>query len=350
MKPILCFYMGYTPSFNGENYGTKNIFGSEITSIKLAESLTDIYDVYMFVNGLTDNEEIEYNSVKYLNTHKLHDMKKIDIMIVVRYINYFIYFKNIARKTFIWLHDVTVQPSYDGKILHNNGDNLLYNLQDSYQKLIVLSDYHFKNNYEYIGVHKDKYSIIPNIMDMSYYKSNIQVIKNRFIYMSDISRGFTILLDCLIYIQKFIPDISLTVFRSHEFTDEIHDKLNKLNNTIIYGKETQEKIAEECLKSEYFFYPTNFQETFCNCAAEAQLYHCVCIYNNIGALQTTIGNRGLCIDYNINNRDYVEKTSNIVMDLMKNKHRKIDFLNRGFQWVKQLHIDNVKKIWLELFE
>ena len=52
MKPILCFYMGYTPSFNGENYGTKNIFGSEITSIKLAESLTDIYDVYMFVNGL----------------------------------------------------------------------------------------------------------------------------------------------------------------------------------------------------------------------------------------------------------------------------------------------------------
>ena len=33
MKPILCFYMGYTPSFNGENYGTKNIFGSEITSI-----------------------------------------------------------------------------------------------------------------------------------------------------------------------------------------------------------------------------------------------------------------------------------------------------------------------------
>ena len=68
-------------------------------------------------------------------------------------------------------------------------------------------------------------------MDMSYYKLNVQVIKNRFIYMSDISRGFDILLDCLLYIQNYIPDISLTVFRSHRFTDEIREKISKLNNT-----------------------------------------------------------------------------------------------------------------------
>ena len=350
MKPILCFYMGYTPAFNGANYGQQNIFGSEITSIKLAESLTDIYDVYIFVNGLNSEDEILYKGVQYLHTHKLHHMKNIDIMIVVRYINYFIYFKNIARKTFIWLHDVTVQPAYDGKILHSNGDCILYNLQNSYDKLIMLSDYHFKNNYEYIGIPKNKYSIIPNIIDTSYYKLNIQVIKNRFIYMSDISRGFTILLDCLLYIQNYIPDISLTVFRSHEFTDEIRHKLSKLNNTIIYGKESQEKIAEECLKAEYFFYPTNFDETFCNCAAEAQLYHCVCIYNNRGSLNTTIGNRGMAIDYDINSEDYIEKTCTDVISLMNSKHRKMEFLNRGFLWAKQLHIDNIKKKWIELFE
>ena len=39
--------------------------------------------------------------------------------------------------------------------------------------------------------------------------------------MSNPDRGLTILLDCLLYIQNYIPDISLTVFRSHEFTDEI---------------------------------------------------------------------------------------------------------------------------------
>jgi len=349
MKANLCFYMGYTPSFNGENYGNKKIYGSEITSIKLAESLTDIYNVYIFVNGLDEEEEILYNGVQYLHTHKLHIMKKIDIMIVVRYINYFIYFKNIAKKTFIWLHDVTVQPAYDGKILNSNGDHLLYNLQDSYNRLVVLSDYHFKNNYDYIGIPKNKYSILPNIIDMTYYKKNIQVIKNRFIYMSDISRGLTILLDCLLYIQKYIPTISLTVFRSHEFTDEIIKKLEKLNNKIIYGKESQEIIANECLQAEYFFYPTNFAETFCNCAAEAQLYHCVCIYNNIGSLTTTIGNRGLQINYDINSFDYVEKTCKDVMNLMNNKQKKIDYLIKGYTWTKQLNIINMKKKWIELF-
>ena len=78
---------------------------------------------------------------------------------------------------------------------------------------------------------------------MSYYKSNVSIIKNRFIYMSDISRGFSILLDCLIYIQQFIPDISLVVFRNHEFTPQIHNKIKLLHNYKAYGKESQQVIA-----------------------------------------------------------------------------------------------------------
>ena len=350
MMSKLCFYMGYTPPFNGQNYGSQKVYGSEITSIKLAESMTDLYTVYMFVNGLDESEEIIYNGVHYLNKNRLHTFENIDIMIVVRYINYFIYFKNIANKTFIYLHDVTVQPSYNGVILHNNGDQFLYNLRDIYDKLVVLSEYHFNNNYNYIGIDKSKYTIIPNILDTSFYKPHVEKIKNSFIYMSDISRGFDILLDCLIYIQKYIPDISLVVFRSHEFTDTIKAKIKLLNNTTIYGKESQAKIAEECLKAEYFFYPTNFAETFCNCAAEAQLYHCICIYNNIGALNTTIGNRGLQINYSINDIDYVEKTCNDVMDLMKNKQKKMDYILRGHHWAKHLDIKYIKNMWLDLFK
>ena len=350
MRSTLCFYMGYSPSFNGQNYGTKKVFGSEITTIKLAESLVDLYNVYIFVSGLANEEEIIYNNVHYLNKDKLHTFEKIDIMIIVRYINYFIYFKNIAKKTFIWLHDVTVQPSYKGLILQNNGDELLYNLQHCYNKLVVLSNYHFNNNFNYIGISSNKYTIIPNIIDNSYYNPRIQKIKNRFIYTSDIRRGFDILLDCLIYMQKFISDISLVVFRSHEFTDTIRTKLKLLNNVTIYGKEKREILANEYLQAEYFFYPTNFCETFCNCAAEAQLYHCVCIYNNIGSLNTTISDRGLQINYDINDIDYVEKTCNDVMNLMKNKQKKVDYIVRGHQYAKLLDIKNVKNKWLELFE
>ena len=349
MKQLLCFYMGYAPVFNGKNYSDKHIYGSELTCIKLAESLTDIYNVCIFINGLNSYEEILHNGVHYFNKDKINNYTKIDIMIVVRYINYFIYFNNIADKTFIWMHDVTVQPSYEGKILYSNGDKLLYNLKDSYDKLILLSQYHFQNNFEYINIPISKYAIIPNMIDLSYYKDNVSKIKNSFIYMSDISRGFSILLDCLIYIQNKIPDISLTVFRNHEFDDEIKHKIQKLRNVNSYGKLSQEFIANECLKTEYFFYPTNFQETFCNCAVEAQLYKCVCIYNPIGALVSTINDRGLKIPYNLDDINYVEKTCEDVIRLMNNKEKKNYYIDSGHKWAKSLDKDIIKNKWIDLF-
>ena len=61
--------------------------------------------------------------------------------------------------------------------------------------------------------------------------------------MSDPNRGLEILLDCLIYIQNYIPDISLVVFRSHEFNDTIKTKLQLLANVKAYAKESQNVIA-----------------------------------------------------------------------------------------------------------
>ena len=348
MKPILCFYMGYSEGFNGVNYNTKNVYGSEINAIKLAEQLTDIYDIYIFVS-ISEEEEVIHNKIHYLSLLKVNHFRKIDIMIVVRYINYFIYFKNIAKNTFIWVCDTIINPAYDGLLIENTATNFIYNIRKNINGIIGLSTWHLENIQNTIDTSFFPLYLIYNPIDLSYYKSDKSITKNKFIYMSDPNRGLTILLDCLIYIQKYIPDISLTVFRSHDFNDTIKNKIKLLNNTTIYGKESQEKIADECLSAEYFFYPTNFPETFCNCAAEAQLYHCVCIYNNIGGLSSTIDNRGLQINYSIDDSNYVENTCNDVMKLMKDEKTKKDYLYKGHKWAKQLDIKYIKDKWIELF-
>ena len=349
-KNNLCFYMGYSRPFNGKNYGNKNVYGSEISAIKLGETLSDIYNVYIFIFNLSEEDEIIYNNVSYLNMNKLYNFTNIDIMIVVRYINYFIYFKNIAKKTFIWLHDVIPHPTYKGITLSSNGDNLLYNLNKSYDKIIVLSDYQLYNNLNYINLSIDKYSIINNIIDTKYYKPDIPIIKNRFIYTSDISCGLDLLIDCLLFIQNTIPDISLVVFRIKDFTESIITKLNKLNNVIIYAKETQDVVAKEFLQAEYFFYPTHLCETFSNSAVEeAQLYNTVCIYNNIASLSVTIGDRGLPINYDLNDINYIEKTCSDVIDLMNNTDKKNDFIIRGHEWAKKQNKEHIKYKWLDLF-
>ena len=53
-------------------------------------------------------------------------------------------------------------------------------------------------------------------------------------------------------------------------------------------------------------------------------------------------------NYDINNIDYIEKTCNIVMELMKNEIKKKDYLNRAHLWAKQLDIQNIKNKWLGL--
>ena len=348
MKDILAFYMGYSSGFNGQNYNTRDVYGSEINAIKLAESLTNIYDVYIFVN-IPESEEIVYNNVTYLNMFKISTFKKIDIMIVVRYINYFIYFKNIATKTYIWICDTIINPAYCGLLIETTASNLICNLKPHIDGLICLSDWHINNIHNTIDTTNLNLHLIYNPIDLSYYKLNVPIVKNSFIYASDPNRGLDILLDCLIYMQQFISDISLVVFRSNTFNDTIKEKIKLLNNVKIYGKESQQIIADEYSKAEYFFYPTNFYETFCNCAAEAQLYHCVCIYNNIGGLSTTIADRGLQINYDINDIDYVKKTWNDVMNLMNNITKKNIYLLNGHNWAKNLDINILKTKWLDLF-
>ena len=349
MKKTIAFYMGYSVGFNGKNYNEKNVFGSEITLLKLAESLVDYYDVYVFIN-IPEQEEIKYNNVNYLQLMKINNFKSFDILVILRYINYFLYCKHNAEKTFIWITDSIINPMYNGDRLPYNGEILFHNIKEKINGIICLSNWQLQNVCNVINYPSNyKKYIIPNILDISYYKPNINIKTNSFIYTIDPSRGLDILIDCLIYIQKSIPDVSLTVFRANEFTDEIVLKLQNLNNISLFNKVSQQEIANKCLESEYFFYPANGPETFCNCMAEAQLYNCVCIYNNVGGLGTTVADRGLLIDYDINNKDYVEKVSEKIIDLMKNDEKKKEFLKNGHNWAKKLDVNNIKNYWLELF-
>lgn len=349
-KPILAFYMGYSVPFNGKNYDEKNTFGSENTVIHIAEVLKENYKIFVFSNCNPD-EEIVHNDISYLSINRLHYFKEIDILIIVRYINYFIYFSNIAKKTYIMVCDTIFNPSYNNGLLPDNGKHLLNNIKHNVEAVICVSEWQKNNINSVYNIQEFDFKVIPNTITTKFYKPNVPIIKKRFIYMSDPSRGLDILLDCLLYIQNIDPDISLVVFRKNEFTDSINNKLDKLNNKIVLGKESQETIANYCLEAEYFFYPPNgFCETFCNCAAEAQLYNTVCIYNPIGALVTTIGDRGMAINYDHKDMAYVIQASKQVIDLMNDEDRKRDYIKRGRNWAKKLKPTLVKNKWLKVLK
>jgi len=125
------------------------------------------------------------------------------------------------------------------------------------------------------------------------------------------------------------------------------EKLKQVNNVTAFGKESQECVAEQFLLSEYFFYPLNQTETFCNCAAEAQLYNTVCIYNSGSGLDTTIGDRGLAI---VERENYVENTCGSIMELMNDNIKKKDMVEMGHVWAYGLNQKNTRQKWRDLFK
>ena len=64
--------------------------------------------------------------------------------------------------------------------------------------------------------------------------------------MSSLDRGFTILLDYLIELQKYVSNISLIFFRNETLTDELKLKLLNIKNVISFGTVDNFKVVEEC--------------------------------------------------------------------------------------------------------
>tara|TARA_B110000208_G_C11702807_1_gene406486 strand:+ start:30 stop:1232 length:1203 start_codon:yes stop_codon:yes gene_type:complete len=348
-KPVLAFYMGYSAAFNGENYNERNVYGSEIGIIHLAEALVDTYTVFVFVY-CEPSDEISKNGVTYLSSWRIQSFTNIDIMIIVRYINYFLYYQSRAKQTYIMVTDQIFHSAFNGNMLPNHGKNLIHNVQHLIKGVICVSEWQRNNIMAVYNLPKLNYHIISNPIDTKFYKKDIHIVTNRFIYMQSPDRGLDLLLDCLLELQVHIPDISLTVFRKNDFTESLKYKLGKLNHTDIYGKVSQEELAGHCMRAEYFFYPTTFNETFCCCAAEAQLYNTVCIYGATGALTTTIGDRGLPIVYSINSPDYVKLVTKDLIELMNDEDKKQDFIKRGHEWARQLSPDYIKKSWIKLLD
>lgn len=358
MKKKIAIWTGYSESFNSDNYTTKKMGGSELSLLRFIKEFCNDYDIFVFnCYNFIDNIKI-INGVHWTTQSEYHKYDfEWDILIIFRYINFFLYCKHRAKKTILWLEDMVINYYYSGQIIYDHASHLTFNLYNKIDKFVCLSKWHIQNmKIHYPFIEDKKYQIIKNPVDLEFFYNkqlnikDVDKIKNRFVYVSDLSRGFNLLLDCLIYLQNIYPDISLSFFRSNTLTPDLSEKIKKLNNVFQFGYESTEIVNSEILKAEYFFYPAIFKETFCCSAIEAQLFSCVCIYNNIGCLNETIGDRGLQINHDFNSPNYVEKTCLDIIKLFDNHEAKKLYIMKGKAFALTTDMKNLKNDWLSILE
>jgi hypothetical protein len=348
---LIGMYMGYTNAFNGETFKNGiNNFGTEMCSVYLAEALVKKgYFVNIYMWGMKQaGLEKTVDGVNYLDCERLKqkNMIEFDHFIINRYIHYFEYFNVPTKKLHIWVHDMIIQYMYLSKPISDNcGKEYTNKNLHKIDKVVCLSDWHKNNMIEvYEGQIGEKIAIVPHGIDVNcspyFYKK-----KNSFIYVSSAIRGLTTLLVCMQKIQQVIPDASLTVFRKEELDEKQLQLISTLKNCTVYGRQPPEIVKQCMLETDFFFYPTNFFETFCCSALEAQLYQAICIYTDVGCLNSTIADRGLMLDKKPTEEDFIESACEQVIQLMQDEERKSIFRERAFNFAKTMSWDNSVEYW-----
>ena len=348
---ILVFFVGYA-SFEG------NIYGAELALLNICKYLMKYYNVFVFGHNCNNSR---INDVSFLHSKTFHDFisnNEIDVLIISRYIHYFIEFPICAKKTFIWLHDSCYHSAWNGIRLPEGGKYLVNNVMDRIYKIVALSSWHKEYIMSLYGIPERKLSIIGNALNDQLFQDyqnfeDIEKIPYRFIYTTDANRGLEQLLDYLEIIKEEYPLTELymyrdeTTFKDHKY---LLDRINNTNYVHFCGRLDQSDLIKEFIKTDIWLYPTSTCETYCMSGLEALRSGCYCIASNLAGLKDSIGDRGVLIDGDPKNEETKEKFLNEVRKAFNDIEYKRSVQKRSFHLVKGETWEHVSKEWLKLIE
>lgn len=330
----IVFFIGYTWLKNAT-------YGSELAMFNLGKHLKNKYKLYIV--GLS-----QAHDVPDFTTITVEEYKKMtfDCIIVWRYVNFWIYLPIRSTKVITWIHDVGILAYFDG------GSELpawgKYLLENGYcNKIVAVSEWH-KNffNEHHDGV-KEKMMVIENgINTKEFIRDDIQKIPFRFIWTSAFRRNIDKMLELIPLIRKKYPLTELHIFRDKaDSTPKQFELIEEMKEFVIYhGSVPHDEIVIEFLKADIWFYPTNYPETYCISAVEAQISGCLCLSNNEGALVKIIGDRGLIIEENVESSEYNKVCLEKLDELISRREefsrkaqlwgKEQDWSKRGLEWIK----------------
>jgi glycosyltransferase involved in cell wall biosynthesis len=325
-KKVVVFVTGpYWHSWNGDTCLKK---GSKTGSLGGSEEMLRIYAEYIAgKNGYKEYEVYAFVhcdpcdqlTIRGVNYKSNDDFKsfveenEIEYCIVSRHSDYLraVNEQQNVKNVYLWVHDVFPY----GTPICNKNNFRKFIVLSNWQKMMIMKEYNVPENLMIV---------LDNALPPLSHSLSINSEKRplSFIYSSSVERGLIYLLDIFPIIRKEFPDATLTVccdtITPHGPADvKILKKLKEQRNNgvTIKGRLDREVLYEEMRKSEFFIYPSIFPETYCISALEAQAAGCICICTNLAALQTTVGDRGLLLDYNgLNN---IEQFSSDIIKFIK---------------------------------
>jgi tetratricopeptide (TPR) repeat protein/glycosyltransferase involved in cell wall biosynthesis len=303
------------------------IGGSEEAVIYMSRELAKLGHQVTVYNQCGEMEG-EYTGVTYRNYYEFNPNDEFETIIFWRGVPAEVK----ARKRIVWLHDVPMDTINDTNF--NYVDEIF--VLSEYHKSLLNPKYHSKAFVTRNGVNQQD---VENLVLYGNFRK-----KNKLIYTSSYDRGLEHLLDMWADVKKEVPDAELHVFygwntydkmvklgyRTADFKERLLPKL-KQEGVVDHGRVGQDELTRELLTSDFYVYPSHFEEISCISVLRAQLCGAIPITTDYAALAES-NKFGIKVEGKAN--ECKDKFKDVLISALKSEKRNREEMmaNKSFAW------------------
>lgn len=292
--------------FHGRTLDERPMGGTETAVIRLAEALDALGHEVAVV---TEMPTFPVTKPPYITRQQLERMQGIDAVVVVRDWEG-LFYPMQAKKRILWTGD-----AFNSTYNYGIGDPRLSKQIDS---LVLVSRWHQETLCEKSGFPLEKTFVLRNGISLANFSGKEKRHSRRLIYSSGPNRGLKHLKPIFQTLKAKYSDLELHIFGSftrHKLAwmdkveeDEPYKLLfSGLSGVYFKGSIKQKDLAREFMQASILAYPTDFEETSCITAMEAQAGGCPVVTTDLAALKETVGEAGLLIEGNAKTEAYQEQ-------------------------------------------
>ena len=371
----IAYWTGYSPVFEPHTVVTEDWklpgggWGSESSLAKMAVELVRRGHHVEIFNWRTRPLPTNFNALDF------------DVVVVQRYLHYWLYEEWESVPTVYWTHDVRPLVGYENSEIYDNGKQTYANIVKSgmCDKTVTLTPSHTYGMLQHYNIPHNHFTEIGHGLEAPKIDiSGIEKVKNRMVWISGWNRG---LCSDLEVINKIDPEkhgkISFHIYgyqseyegqeyapypgRTFHFFDWRNPSLRQLvdespHDIELFGYVSDEEIEKAWAECDILLYPTDFVETYCICALEAQRAGCFVIASELGSMPHTVGDRGVLIPkrgaegVDMTDDEYTTVVARTLGTYMDNPELTIPYREAGKAWADEQTVKNKADEWEALLK
>ena len=313
--------------------------GSEIMAMNLGKEFAELkYRVVLFGGFKQGNKDSQgtYDGVEYMDVSKYNEFLRdtyVDVLLVSRVSDNLVFYDNIG-KVFLWLHDTL--PIGEAFQTHAK----------KFKGVLCLSEWHKQFFCEEFKFPKGLVHVTGNAIDVKRFEAKTQKIPYKFIYSSSPDRGLDNLLEMFPRVHERYPKAELHIFGNEALlTRETLQTIADHDYIKLHGRVSQKKISREYLSSDVWLYPTEFKETYCITALEAQVSKVLCVCTDLAGLTGTGGSRGVLVKGKASTRKFQDEMLKKLFWVLDNSSVKKHLIEKAYNWAQQQTLENLALNW-----